>query len=81
LRPRATAPSDSISFNSCLSAMRSCDSTLKARAISRLPTGVGLSLMNSSTCSRDGRPRVAGLGSRLGFCGGRRGGLLRGMTG
>src|SRR5258708_23599168 len=72
-------------------ATRSAGATLKARAISRLPTGTGLPVMNSTSASREGR---LGLGrfampslarrrwlrrfghGRLGFLGG---GLLLGL--
>src|SRR5215813_3133838 len=49
-RPRSTSPSSAISFSMALSAMRSPPPTPKARAISRLPTGVGLARMNSRIC-------------------------------
>src|SRR5262245_35133686 len=49
-RPRSTSPSAEISFSIALSAMRSPPEMPKARAISRLPTGVGLSRMKSRTC-------------------------------
>src|SRR6185295_7001028 len=49
-RPRSTSPSAEISFSIALSAMRSPPDMPKARAISRLPTGVGLSRMKSRIC-------------------------------
>src|SRR5882724_12948147 len=55
-RPRSTSPSSAISLSIALSAMRSPPEMPKARAISRLPTGVGLSRMNSRTCCFVGSP-------------------------
>jgi hypothetical protein len=45
LRTLPTVPSAESSFSSCLRATRSSPLTWNARAISRLPTGVGLSAM------------------------------------
>src|SRR5690348_1303597 len=55
LRPRSTAPEPSISLIRPLRATRSTGATLKARTMSRLPTGVGLSAMKSRISSRVGR--------------------------
>src|SRR5258708_504025 len=54
LRPRSTVPERSMSLIRPLSATRSAGATLKARTMSRLPTGVGLSAMKSRTSSRVG---------------------------
>src|SRR6185437_3815198 len=86
LRPRSTAPERSISLIRPLTATRSAGVTLKARAMSRLPTGVGLSAMKSRISSRVGkRPserralaRVLPAGSLLGGFRGARLPLLAG---
>src|SRR5690348_11312246 len=55
LRPRSTAPERSMSLIRPFKATRSTGATLKARTMSRLPTGVGLSAMKSRISSRVGR--------------------------
>ena len=56
LRPRSTAPSASRSFRSSFSFSRSAlPLSLKARAISRLPTGVALLRMKERTVSLSGK--------------------------
>src|SRR6185437_15246668 len=53
--PRATAPERSTSLMRPFNATRLAGETLKARTMSRLPTGVGLSAMKSRISSRVGR--------------------------
>src|SRR6185437_5536447 len=53
--PRATAPERSTSLMRLFNATRSAGETLKARTMSRLPTGVGLPAMKSRISSRVGR--------------------------
>src|SRR5260221_10701076 len=55
LRPRSPAAEPSMSLIRPLRAIRSAGATLKARTMSRLPTGVGLSAMKSRTSSRVGK--------------------------
>src|SRR6266849_5625355 len=54
LRPRSTTPEPSMSLIRPLRATRWAGATLKARTMSRLPTGVGLSAMKSRISSRVG---------------------------
>ena len=57
-------PSSAMSLSRALSWIFSCPLSPKARAISRLPAGVGELAMKSRTCWREGRP-----GCCLGFAG------------
>src|SRR6516225_5271392 len=57
-RPRSIAPSCSSSFSIAFKGMRSAPLIPKARAISRLPTGISEPRMNSRTCWRVGSPAL-----------------------
>src|SRR5690348_11091803 len=54
--PRSTLPERSISLMRPFKATRSAGPTLKARTMSRLPTGVGLAAMKARMSSRLGSP-------------------------
>jgi hypothetical protein len=67
-RSAAISPTSRRSRSSCFSSMRWSPFRPKARAISRLPTGVALSLMNASSSSRVGtRPLAIGSGAPRGL--------------